>query len=72
MEAPLMILCALLGAAALFAIAHVLLLKRQIRDIIRQNHFIQNEDTNLPITASIPDKEAEAWTFVYWAVLPLI
>lgn len=60
MEAPLMILCALLGAAALFAIAHIFLLKRQIRDIIRQNHFIQNEDTNLPITASIPDKEIEA------------
>ncbi len=60
MEVSLIILCIILGAAALFSIIHSLLLKRQIRDIIRQNHFIQNEDTNLPITAAMPDKEVEA------------
>ncbi len=59
MEVSLIILCIILGAAALFSIIHSLLLKRQIRDIIRQNHFIQNEDTNLPITAAMPDKEVE-------------
>ena len=60
MEVSLIILCIILGAAALFSIIHSLLLKKQIRDIIRQNHFIQNEDTNLPITAAMPDKEVEA------------
>lgn len=60
METSLMILCIILGGAALFSVIHCLLLKRQIRDIIRQNHFIQNEDTNLPITAAMPDKEVEA------------
>ena len=39
MEVSLIILCIILGAAALFSIIHSLLLKRQIRDIIRQNHF---------------------------------
>ncbi|WP_195267894.1 HAMP domain-containing sensor histidine kinase [Eubacterium sp. 1001713B170207_170306_E7] len=60
MEAPLIIFCTILGAAALIAVTHILLLKKQLRDIIRQNHFIQNEDTNLPITAAMPDKEVEA------------
>ena len=37
METSLMILCIILGGAALFSVIHCLLLKRQIRDIQGDN-----------------------------------
>lgn len=57
MEFILILFCILLGLGFIFILLRLFLIKRQLRDIIKQNQFIQKEKTNLPITSSILNKE---------------